>query len=60
MIVCRSAINISSAVIIQMTYQAIESIDAHLQEELLEAYELFDNRGKGRTVFMQGILTPQE
>jgi hypothetical protein len=35
MMFCRSAINISSAVIIQMTYQAIESIDANLQEELL-------------------------
>ena len=34
-----------------MTYQAIENIDTHLQEELLEAYELFDNRGKGRVVF---------
>jgi hypothetical protein len=40
-----------------MTYQAIEGIDAHLQEELLEAYELFDNRGKGRRALSQDTLT---
>lgn len=41
-----------------MTYQAIENIDAHLQEELLEAYELFDNRGKGTAEQMQAISMP--
>ncbi len=40
-----------------MTYQAIEGIESHLQEELLEAYELFDNRGKGMLGLSQDTLT---
>lgn len=43
-----------------MAYQAIESIDAHLQEELLEAYELFDNRGKGLFLIRQDISTVRD
>ena len=49
---------IKSAVIIQiaMTYQAIEGIESHLQEELLEAYELFDNRGRGTALIILGYI----
>jgi hypothetical protein len=43
-----------------MAYQAIESIDAHLQEELLEAYELFDNRGKGMFLLSEDTSTVRD
>lgn len=39
-----------------MTYQAIEGIESHLQEELLEAYELFDNRGRGKAFVILGYI----
>lgn len=41
-------------------YHAIEKIEASLQEELQEMYELLDPRNKGSPVDTQASLTPTD